>query len=81
MNAVLAIIADDGRAIDVICTEGEEINYFLLYCIDSDKNFDDGLVQPLAKRLQGVGYGPPSKPWRWRGKQLRHGGDDCGLVS
>ncbi len=37
MNAVLAIIADGGRAIVVICTEGEEINYFLLYFIDSDK--------------------------------------------
>jgi hypothetical protein len=37
MNAVLAIIADDRRAIVVICTEGEEINYFLLYFIDSDK--------------------------------------------
>jgi hypothetical protein len=37
MNAVLAIIADDGRAIVVIYTEGEEINYFLLYFIDSDK--------------------------------------------
>jgi hypothetical protein len=31
------------------------------------KPFDDGLVQPLAKRLLGVGYVPPSKPWRWRG--------------
>ena len=37
MNAVLAIIADVGRAIVVIYTEGEEINYFLLYFIDSDK--------------------------------------------
>ena len=37
MNAVLAIIADGGRAIVVIYTEGEEINYFLLYFIDSDK--------------------------------------------
>ena len=37
INAVLAIISDDGRAIVVIYTEGEEINYFLLYCIDSDK--------------------------------------------
>jgi len=36
-NAVLAIIANDGRAIVVICTEGEEIHYFLLYFIDSDK--------------------------------------------
>jgi hypothetical protein len=37
MNVVLAIIANDGQAIVVICTEGEEINFFLLYFIDSDK--------------------------------------------
>jgi len=30
MNAALAIIADGGRTIAVIYTEGEEINYFLL---------------------------------------------------
>jgi hypothetical protein len=45
MNAVLAIIPDGGRAIGVIYTEGEEINYFLLYFIDSDKKtFEGGLV-------------------------------------
>ncbi len=37
MNAVLATTANGGRAIVVIYTEGEEINYFLLYFIDSDK--------------------------------------------
>ena len=37
INAVLAIIADGGRAIVVIYTEGEEINYFLLNFIDSDE--------------------------------------------
>jgi hypothetical protein len=37
MDAVLAIVADDGRAIVVIYTEGVEINYFLLYFIDSAK--------------------------------------------
>jgi len=37
MNAVLAIIAGSGREIFVSYTEGEEINYFLLYFIDSDK--------------------------------------------
>jgi hypothetical protein len=37
MNAVLAIIADGGRAIIVIDREGVEINYFLLYYIDSTK--------------------------------------------
>jgi len=30
MNAILAIIADGGRAIIVIDREGVEINYFLL---------------------------------------------------
>jgi len=35
--AVFAIIANGGRAIVVIYTEGEEINYILLYYIDSDK--------------------------------------------
>jgi hypothetical protein len=33
MNAVLAIIADGGRAIVVIYTEGVEINLFLIYFI------------------------------------------------
>ncbi len=36
MNAVLAIIAS-GRAIVVIYREGVELNYFLLYFIDSAK--------------------------------------------
>jgi len=44
------------------------------YFIDSDKPFNGGLVQPLAKRLPGVRYVPPSKPWCWRGKWLCHGG-------
>ena len=37
MNAILVIIADGRRAIVVIYREGVEINYFLLYFIDSDK--------------------------------------------
>jgi hypothetical protein len=37
INAVLAIIAGGGRAIVVIYREGVEINYFLLYFIDSAK--------------------------------------------
>jgi hypothetical protein len=37
INAVLAIIAGGGRAIVVIYREGAEINYFLLYFIDSAK--------------------------------------------
>ena len=35
MNAVLAIIADGGRAMVAINREGVEINYFLLFFIDS----------------------------------------------
>ena len=37
MNAVLAIIADGGRAMIVIDREGVEINYFLLQFVDSTK--------------------------------------------
>jgi hypothetical protein len=65
----------------VIYTEGEEMKiifpFILLILI---KPFNGGLLQPLAKRLPGVGYVPPSKPWYWRGKQLHHGGDVCVLV-
>ena len=51
MNAVLAIIADDKLAIVVICTEGEEKNYFSFILLILIKRFDGGLIQPLAKRL------------------------------
>ena len=37
INAVLAIIANGGRAIVVIYTKGEDINYCLHYFINSDK--------------------------------------------
>ena len=80
MNSVLAINADGRQAIVVIYTEGEEINYFLFIVLILIKPFDGGLIQPLAKRLPGVGYVPPSKPWRWRGKWLHRGGDVCVLV-
>ena len=64
MNAVLAITADDGQAIVVIYREAVEINLFLIYFIIYIKPFDGGLVQPLLKRLPGVGGVHPSKPWR-----------------
>ena len=37
MDAILATIVDGGQAIDVIYREGIELNYFLLYLIDSTK--------------------------------------------
>jgi hypothetical protein len=37
MNAILAIIADGERAIIAIIREAVQINYFLLYFLDSDK--------------------------------------------
>ncbi len=37
MDALLATIVDGGQAIVVIYREGVEINYFLLYFIDSTK--------------------------------------------
>ena len=80
MNAVLASIADGGRAIIVTNREAVKINYYLLSLLILIKPFDDVLVQPLAKRLPGVWYVHPSKPCRWRGKRLHRGGDVCVLV-
>ena len=59
MNAVLAIIADGGRAIIVIDREGEEKIIFSFSLLILLKPFDDGLVQPLPRRLPGVGYTCP----------------------
>jgi hypothetical protein len=80
INAVLAIIADCGRAIGVIYREGVEIIFFSFILLILIKSFDDGLVQPLPRRLPGVGYDHPSKPFRWRGKRLHDGRDVCVLV-
>jgi hypothetical protein len=52
INAVLAIIADGGRAI-VVIDEGVEIHYFLLCLLILLKPFGGGLIQHLAKRLPG----------------------------
>ncbi len=43
------------------------------------KPFNDGLVQPLAKRLPGIQYVRTSKPCRWRGNRLHYGGNVCVL--
>ncbi len=80
MNAVLAIIADGGRASVVIYREGVEINYFLFILSILLKPYNGSLVQPLPRRLPEVGYARPSKPCRWGGKRLHHGGDVCVLV-
>ncbi len=75
MNAVLAIIANGGQAIVVIYTGRRNI-CFLLYFIDSDKTLHRRPRPTPCKEAPG----PPSKPWRWRGKRLCHGGDVCVLV-
>jgi hypothetical protein len=80
INAVLAIIANGGRTIVVIYRERVEIFFFSFILLILLKPFDGGLVQPLSRRLLGVGYAHPSKPCRWRGKWLHHGGDVCVLV-
>ena len=72
--------ANGGRAIVVNYIEGVEIIYFSFILLILLKPFDGGLVQPLAKRLPGVGYFCPSKPCLRRGKRLHHGGDVCVFV-
>ncbi len=74
----MAIIAGGGRAIIIINREAVEMIFFSFILLILLKPFDSGLVQPLAKRrLPGVRYFRPSKPCRWRGKWLHHGGDVC----
>jgi hypothetical protein len=75
MNAVLDIIADGRRAIVVIDREAVEINIFSFSLLILIKPFDGDLGQPLPERLPGVGYARPTKPCRWRGKRLHHGGE------
>jgi hypothetical protein len=74
-----AIIADGGQAIVVIYTEGEEIKHFFLYFIDSTKTLRwRPWPTPFAEAL-GVGFAHLTKPCRWRGKRLLHGGGVCEL--
>jgi hypothetical protein len=80
MNAILAIIAEGGQAIIVIDREAVEINYFSFSLLILLKSFDSGFGQPLLQRLPGVGYAWLTKPCRWRGRWLHHGGDVCVLV-
>ena len=80
INAVLAIIVDDGgQAIVVIYTEGEETNYLLLYFIDSDKSLRQRPHSTPCEEAPGDGVCSSIKPWPWRGKRLHHGGDVCEL--
>jgi hypothetical protein len=80
MDAVLATIVDGGRAIILNFREAVQFFFFSFSLLILIKPIDDGLVQPLPRRLPGVGYARPTKPCRWRGKRLHHGGDVCVLV-
>jgi hypothetical protein len=77
MNAVLTIIADGGRAIVVIYTEGEEINYLLLYFIDSDKTLRRRPRPTPCKEAPGGGVRSSIKTMALEG---RTGGDVCVIV-
>ena len=75
IHAIFAIIADGGRAIILIYREAGRnklISYSLYKFI---LNSSTVATSTPAKRLPGVGYVPPSKACRWRGKRLHHGGD------
>jgi hypothetical protein len=80
MDAILATVVNGGRAIILNFREAVQIFFFSFSLLILIKPIDDGLVQPLPRRLPGVGYARPTKPCRWRGKRLHHGGDVCVLV-
>ena len=54
MHAILAVIADGGRAIIVIDREAVQINYFLLYFIDSAKTLQRRPHATLCKEAPEV---------------------------
>jgi hypothetical protein len=78
MDAILAIIANGGRAIILIYREAGR-NELISYSLYKFKTFDGSHAQPLGKKLPGVGYVLPSKPCHWRGKQIHHGDGVCEL--
>ena len=80
MNAVLAIIANGGRAIFVITREGVEINYFLLYFIDSAKTLRRRPRSTPCEEAPGGAVCSSIKTMPLGGKRLHHGGDVCVLV-
>jgi hypothetical protein len=79
MNAVLAIIANDGQAIVVINREVVEINYFLIYFIDSTKTPQQGPHPTPSTEAPGGGVCSSIKTMPLEGKMAHHGGDVCEL--
>jgi hypothetical protein len=79
MNAISAITADGGRAIVVIDREAVEINYFLLYFIDSTKvHLRWPQPTPSAEAPRG-GVCLSIKTMPQEGEMAHHGGDVCEL--
>jgi hypothetical protein len=79
MNAVLAIVANGRRAIVVIDREVVEINYFLLYFIDSTKTLQWWpWPTPSAEAPKG-GVCSSIKTMPLEGEMAHHGGDVCEL--
>jgi len=70
INAVLAIIADSGRGIFGKYREGVEINYFLLYFIDSAKTLRWWPRPTPCEEAPGGAVFSSIKTCCWRGKQL-----------
>jgi len=73
----LAIIADGGQAIVVNYTEGEEIQYFFLYFIDSDKTLRRRPCPTPCEEAPRGGVWSSIKTMALEGERLHHGGDVC----
>jgi hypothetical protein len=80
MYAVLAIIANGGRGVFVIYREGAEINYFLLYFIDSAKTLRQ---RPRPTPCEEAPWGAvfvSVKTMLLEGGMACHDGNACVLV-
>ena len=79
-DAVAATICDVGRAIVVIYRVAAEINYFLLYFIDSTKTLRRRPRPTPSQEAPGGGVYSSMETMKLEGKTAHHGGDVCVLV-
>ncbi len=79
INSVLALIANSGCAIVVIDREAVEINYFLLYFIDSTETLQQWPQPTPYAKADGGGVCLSIKTMPLEGEMAHHGGDVCEL--
>jgi hypothetical protein len=79
MHAILAIIAGGRQVIVVIDREAAEVNYFILYFIDSTKTLQRRSQSTPSAEAPGGEACLSIKTMLLEGEMAHHGGDVCKL--